>query len=281
MSSVALSLVLVAAVLHACWNMAAKKVTGDGYVFVWAYSGASALLWIPSAALFAPGLSWVLLGAATVSGGCHVAYGLALQTGYRRADLGVVYPVARGTGPLLTVLVAVLLLGERPTMPAALGAVLVLTGVTVVATGHHRTGGLRAGLFWGGLTGATIATYTLWDDHAVTALGLTPLGYFAGTTAAQTILMSPGLLRRRGSIGQQVRLWWRQITIVAVLSPLAYLLVLQAMRSTPVALVAPARESSIVIGALLAWRFFDEQDLARRLVGAAIVLGGITILALT
>ena len=72
---------------------------------------------------------------------------------------------------------------------------------------------------------------------------------------------------------------WREIAVVAVLSPLAYVLVLEAMRTAPVSLVAPARESSIVVGSLLAWWLFKEPDPLRRLLGAVIVLGGIALIA--
>ena len=103
--------------------LAAKRVVGDGYVFVWFYDVLSAIVWLPIAltVLASQGwpLTWSLLWAPIVSGVIHIAYQLWLQTGYDRADLGVVYPLARGVGPLLTMLVAVAFGGERPG-PAAL-----------------------------------------------------------------------------------------------------------------------------------------------------------------
>src|SRR5699024_11430505 len=104
------------------------------------------------------------------------AYQLTLQTGYARADLGVVYPVARGVGPVLSMAIAILVLGERPGWQAGVGAAGIVAGIVVVAIGKSAAGrrGLRAGLAWGAATGAAIAAYTLWDSYAGTDLGLGP-----------------------------------------------------------------------------------------------------------
>lgn len=288
MTTSAIALVLGAAVLHALWNLAAKRAQDGGYLFVFAYAAASAVLWLPLglivlAATSTP-LTWTLLGTAAVSGLLHVIYGVTLQTGYARADLGVVYPVARGTGPLLTIIVAIGALGERPGLPALLGGLLVIGGVVVVATAGLRTGSAARGratrgVVWGTATGASIAAYTLWDDHSVAQLALLPIPYFAFAATWQSALMLPGVRGRGDELRSVVGRYWREIACVAVLSPLAYVLVLQAMRTTSVALVAPVRESSIVVGSLLAWWLFGEQRPARRLIGALVVLAGIALLA--
>ena len=286
MSTFALVLVLVAALCHAVWNLAAKRVRTDGYAFVWSYDLGSVLLWAPLAIISLVqsgiGFSPALLLAPLVSGVLHIAYQLTLQTGYARADLGVVYPVARGVGPVLSMVVAILVLGERPGWAAALGALVVVGGIVVVATGRSAAGrhGLRAGVAWGAATGLAIAAYTLWDSYSVATLELPPVLYFVTSCLWQVVLMTPTLLRRhRASLPPVLHLHWREIVLVAVLSPLAYILVLEAMRTAPVSLVAPARESSIVVGSLLAWWLFKEPDPLRRMLGAAIVLAGIVLIA--
>lgn len=286
MSATALALVLTAAVLHAVWNITAKRVQGDTTAFVWLYATASALLWLPLAAVLEAGdwdLSWTFLAAAAVSGALHSAYGLALQTGYRKADLGVVYPVARGTGPLLTMIVALLFLGESVHPVNAAGGLVVIAGVAVVATAQGRTiasgRAAYAGLAWGSLTGLAIGGYTLWDDHAVTTLGLAPIAYFAATAAMQSLTLLPRMRGRFGALPAMSRTYWRETLVVAVLSPLAYILVLVAMQTTPVSLVAPARESSIVVGTLLAWWLFHEARPGRKIVGSLVVLAGIALIA--
>lgn len=283
MTGSALALVLTAAVLHALWNLAAKRASGDGYVFVWWYNTFSAVLWLPVGLVVLARAGWpwgweLLVGPA-VSAIIHITYQLYLQTGYQRADLGVVYPVARGTGPLITVVFALAVLGERPGWVAVAGAVVVIAGIVVVATGGARSLRHRAstGIAWGTATGAGIAAYTLWDDHAVTAWALAPVVYFSFGCTLQALAMTPGALRRgrAAPVGGVLRRRWKEIGVVAVLSPLAYILVLEAMRSTPVALVAPARESSIVVGSLLAWWLFRESGPVRRVLGAVVVLVGI------
>ncbi|MDN5900217.1 MAG: DMT family transporter [Brachybacterium sp.] len=286
MSSIALGLVLLAAVCHAVWNLAAKRVAGGGIAFVWWYDVVSVVLWAPLALLVLMrsevGLSSALLPAALVSGLIHVAYQLALQTGYARADLGVVYPVARGVGPVLSMAIAILVLGERPGWVAGIGALVIVAGIVVVAAGRSIAGrhGFRAGVAWGAATGVAIAAYTLWDSYAVTTLGLPPVGYFLTACLWQVLLMTPALLRRhRESVGPVIRAHWREVRLIAVLSPLAYILVLEAMRTAPVSLVGPARESSIVVGSLLAWWLFKEPDPLRRTLGAVVVLAGIVLIA--
>lgn len=282
-------MVLSAAVLHAIWNIAAKRVADGGYLFVFCYAALSAVLWLPIGMVVLArsdsGLGVALLGASALSGVLHIAYGLALQTGYRKGDLSVVYPVARGTGPLLTMLFAILVLAERPGTIAVVGGFVIVAGVAVVASarppggsGRHTRSALK-GVQWGALTGLAIASYTLWDDHSMSELALLPIPYFALSTAWQSLLMAPGLGGRWAGLGLVARRHWREIVCVAVLSPLAYILVLQAMTTTSVALVAPVRESSIVVGSLLAWRLFHEPAPARKFAGAVVVLAGITLIA--
>ena len=276
-----IAMVLAAAVAHAVWNLASKYKRGDTLLFVWAYSCASTLLWVPVGLVLMVqdqgAIDWRLGVGAAVSAALHIAYSLTLQAGYDRAELGVVYPIARGTGPVLTMLFAILILGERLSVVALLGALLVVSGILVVTGNPFRSGTRRPlqGMFWGGATGATIASYTVWDSYAVTSLHLAPVSYYAGTLLLQTLILTPSALRRRHHIHTVIRADAVPILIVAVFSPLAYILVLTAMLTAPLALVAPLRESSIIIGSLFAYRLFREGHLARRVVGAAIVLAGI------
>jgi len=283
-SGTALALVLTAALLHATWNLAVKGVTGDSVAFIWTYVVASTAIWAPI------GVVWVLasgdrpawwwLGGACVSAALHVVYQLVLQRGYAEGDLNLVYPLARGSGPMLTFLVAVVVLGERPGPVEVAGIVAVVAGVLLISLGG-RALHLREGVLWGLATGATIASYTLWDNHAVNALDVPPVPYFVLGLVVQLPLL--GLLLRRRTDPVPVREVWRSARVaaltVAVLSPLAYLLVLRAMQLAPVALVAAARESSIVVGALFGWLVLREARPARRLVGAVVVLAGIGLIA--
>jgi drug/metabolite transporter (DMT)-like permease len=284
-SGTALALVLTAALLHATWNLAAKGVTGDRVAFIWVYVVASSAIWVPVGVVWVlvagerPGWWW--LGGPAVSAALHICYQLALQRGYAEGDLNLVYPLARGSGPLLTFVVAVTVLGQYPGAVAVAGVAAVVAGVLLISFGgaaQHP----RAGIFWGLTTGATIASYTLWDNHSVNALQVPPVPYFVLGLTLQLPLLAV-LLRRRAdptpvrTVAASAR---TPVLVVALLSPLAYLLVLRAMQLAPVALVAAARESSIVVGAVFGWLVLREARPARRLVGAVVVLAGIALIAL-
>jgi uncharacterized membrane protein len=281
----ALALVLTAAVLHALWNLAAKSVVTDRLAFIWLYVVASAAVWLPVAVVWIVVAdeepAWVWLGAAAVTAVLHIGYQLALQRGYAEGDLNLVYPLARGTGPLLTFVVAVALLGERPGVLAACGVLMVVAGVLVISIapgGSHRPVG--PGVRWGLATGAAIAAYTLWDSHAVTTLEVPPVPYFVLGLVIQvpalTLMLGRGLSAVPG-VWRDARL---PVLAVALLSPLAYILVLEAMRTTPVSLVAAARESSIVVGALLGWLVLGEERPLHRVLGSALVAAGIAAIVL-
>jgi drug/metabolite transporter (DMT)-like permease len=220
-----------------------------------------------------------------VSGMLHVAYGTLLQRGYSSGDMNLVYPLARGTGPLLTVLIAVLVLRQSTNLVAATGVALVVAGVLVISFGRahpDQPHARRAGVTYGVATGASIAAYTLWDAHAVTTLGIPALPYFTLGVAFQALGLTPGAsLRGRATVRALLLQHRREIAVVATLSPLAYVLVLEALTMAPVAVVAPVRESSIVVGALLSWLVLREPHPARRLAGAVVVLAGVAALALS
>jgi drug/metabolite transporter (DMT)-like permease len=276
----AIVLVLSAAVAHAAWNLAAKRVPHGGALFVWLTAVVTVACQLPFAVVTIardgmPGIWWVAFG---VSGCIHTGYFVLLQRGYRVGDLSIVYPLARGSGPLLSVVAAVWLLGERPGILALVGAAAVVGGVFVIGgLGVGGTGGIGYGL----ATGALIATYTLWDAHAVTALAVSPLILMAGSSAVETVLLTPYAYTRRAEVATLWREHRMPILAVAVLSPIAYILVLFAMRLAPVSLVAPARELSIVIGSLGAWLLLGEPNPTRRLSGAVIVVAGVAAIAVS
>jgi len=277
----ALSLVLVAAFVHAGWNFAAKRVHDGGARFVFLYNTVSALACLPLAAVVLVAESerpqWTWLFAAVLTAVFHVLYGVVLQRGYRVGDLSIVYPLARGSGPLLSVFAAVVLFGERPGVPGLIGAVLIVGGVLLIG-GGRGSGDRKAGIVYGLLTGVTIAAYTLWDDHSVNALAVPPIVYFTAGVVLQSAFLAPIALRQ----GELAPLWrghWRETVLVGVLSPVAYLLVLFAMRMAPVSLVAPAREVSIVLGGIAAWLALGEANPGRRIAGSVVVLAGIAAIA--
>jgi drug/metabolite transporter (DMT)-like permease len=292
MSATALGLVIVAALLHALWNVVAKKAGGDArfalfaalfLVVVWAPLGA----WAAWDALPRWGrLEWAVLLASAV---VHVVYFTTLLRGYRASDLTVVYPVARGSGPLLASLGALAWFGETMSVVAALGVAGVALGVFFIAGGpglwaraHDpvQRQRVRAGVGWGAATGALIAGYTLIDGYAVKLLLISPiLVDYVGNVFRVPFLL-PAALRDRRGFGDVWRAQWRAALVVAVLGPLGYVLVLYAVRLAPLSHVAPAREVSMLFAALFGGRLLGEGDRALRLVGALCIAGGVAALAL-
>jgi len=218
------------------------------------------------------------------SGMIHTVYFLMLDRAYRAGgDLSIVYPLARATGPLLTIVVAVLVLGERPG-PSAIAGALLIGASALLLTGNpfawHKSEARRA-VGFALVTGFTISAYTIWDKSSVAAWLIPPLVYDWGCNAFRVLVLVPFTHRR--SPGSMVKAWHERrgtVVAIALLSPLSYILVLTAMVFTPVSLVAPAREVSILFAALMGAHFLREGDLTRRVVaavGMVLGIGGLTL----
>ncbi|MBL0089270.1 MAG: EamA family transporter [Ideonella sp.] len=288
----AIALVLVAALLHAGWNMVAKK-SGGGQHFVLMGAVMITVLWAPlGLALAWPAVpKWGVLEWAVVlaSGIMHLVYFSTLLAGYRAADLTVVYPVARGTGPLVSSFGAVLLLDETLGASGVLGVLAITGGVFLIAGGPRlwsqahepeQRQRLRAGLAWGALTGVLIASYTVIDGYAVKVLALSPILVDWVGNALRLPFMLPGALRDRSGFVRDFRAQWKAALLLAAVSPVAYVLVLYAVQLAPLSHVAPARELSMLFAALLGGRLLGEADRGLRLAGAACIAGGVIALAL-
>lgn len=283
-----LLLVLLASLVHATWNLLAKRAAAAGVGFVFAYN-------LFACAAYAPWVLWLLThGRLTwsrdvaafvlLSALLHLGYSLSLQRGYRIADLSVVYPVARGTGPIFSTLGAVLLLGERPSAHGLAGLALVAGGIGLVATGGrwaalHLPGG-QAGLRWGALTGGFIAAYTVADAWTVGGLRLAPVALDWCSNLIRFVLLAPVVARAPKEAWAAMRGRWRIAAAVGLLSPLAYILVLEALRlGAPLTLVAPLREMSMMIGALFGMAVLRERVGPGRLLGCALMAAGVVLLA--
>lgn len=288
MNLATLSLVLASAVIHATWNLWAKQVghAARPVVFVWMLTTISSLLYAPVAIWMLTHGAWRpttevylwVLG----SGAIHIVYFFLLMRGYRVGDLSFVYPVARGTGPLLAAVAAIAVLGERPTALSASGALLIAVGVLILTWRPDAAAQakLAPGLRYGLLTGVLIACYTLFDTWGVKRVGVPPLIFYWGGEVARVLLTTPMVVREGAGIA---RLWreqrWRVIGIAA-LSPLSYILILIALRTGQVGHIAPARELSILIGAYLGGRVLGETEHHRRRVAATAFALGVIALAL-
>jgi len=289
-TGVALGLILFSAFVHASWNYLLKK-SGGGTGLVTAASLASLVLYLPLVGVaawmqgyaFQPTHLALMLGAGLL----HTVYFLLLDRAYRSGgDLSIVYPLARATGPLITIGVAVLILGERPGAIAITGAVLIGASALLLAGNPfaaRKAGGHdpRHAVGFALLTGCMIAAYTVWDKASMATWLIPPLLYDWGCNAFRCMVLVP--FTRRRAPGAMTAAWRERrgtILAIALLSPLSYILVLTAMVFTPVSLVAPAREVSILFAALMGAHLLREGDSARRAVAAVGMVLGIGGLAL-
>ena len=281
-------LVVLASIVHASWNLLAKRAAPAGPVFVLAYSLISCLIYAPWVVylLARGGLPWsgAAVGIVLVSGLVHLGYNLCLQRGYQVADLSVVYPVARGTGPMLSSLGAFLILGEAPSATGLAGLALVVGGILLIATqgrlaAFTRPGG-QAGLRWGTATGGLIACYTVLDAYAVKVLGFAPVVLDWLLNLFRVVMLLPMVAAdRRRAVAAMRGHWWRALG-VGVLSPLSYILVLIALSGgAPLSLVAPMREMSMMVGALMGMLILREQVGPWRLAGCGVLIAGVILLS--
>lgn len=283
MSALAFVLVFSAALAHAAWNVVAHGVSKAGTLFLWWGAVAGTVVWvgvIPFTGGLGTDLPSFLLGVGT-STVLHVVYMAVLQRGYREGNLSTVYATARGTGPFLSVIVAVLLLGERPSPVALVGVAAVIIGVVAIGL-VDRSGGrmLDPGLVYGLLTGVAIAAYTIWDAYAVRTWAIAPVAFMVGTMVLEIPFYTLGVRRRWGAVAALWRTQWRRIVAFSILSPLSYILVLTAIQIAPVALVAPLREVSVVLVSLFGVFVLKENRPGWRVAASALVMLGILLLAL-
>ncbi len=274
MSALPLFLVLSSAVLHASWNLVVKS-SNDRLLAGWAQVVAAALVMAPLVLLNpipARILPYVALSAAV-----HTLYISSLVAAYERGELSLVYPVARGTAPLIVTVVAAWLLDDIPSAGGIAAILLVVVGVLWLARGTNTDG-----LGWALVTAVAIASYTVIDGASVRTLD-TAVGYTGAVFVGNAILLTPMVLVRRGygSIRQILIREGGRNLFGGAASAAAYVLVLAAARLAPLGLVSAFRETSVVIGALAGWLILSEPDGPRRLRGASLVALGLGVLVLT
>ncbi len=287
MSLYVLALVLTAAVLHASWNLLAKKTKGK-VPFIWLQYIVSNILYLPL--LFfqtshdfninTHALLWFSFSSAIL----HLAYFTVLQKGYRSADLSVVYPLARGSAPLVSFIAAIVFLHEQLKLSSVIGLLLIISGVLII-TGlsfkKENNSKIMTGITYGALTGLFIALYTFNDTVAVKKYALPPLILTLSTNLFSTALLLPFALPQKDELKREIKMHKWIIIAVAFLSPAAYILVLEALKYAPLSVVAPARETSILLGVFMGAKVFDEKNGKRRLIASVLILGGIIALSLS
>ncbi|MET7492458.1 DMT family transporter [Streptomyces sp900116325] len=268
--------VLAAAITHASWNAIAHAIKDQLLSFT-LISGGGALLGAVTAC-FVPlpaAEAWPYL---VVSAVLHVAYMALLMRSFTLGDFGQMYPIARGTAPLVVTVLAAVFVGEQPDGWATAGVAVACAGLVGVALWGIR--GSQARPHWPAITaalatGLTIAGYTTVDGVGVRASG-TSLGYIAWLMILEGLAVPAyTLYRRRGQLAAQLRPFAARGLLGAALSVIAYGLVLWAQTKAPLAPIAALRESSIIVGAAIGSVFFKERFGAPRIAAAGLMVIGI------
>lgn len=293
MDPLALGFIAIAAVLHVTWNVLVKTA-GDPLRTATIGVAAASLGLIPLTAA-----AWALMGQPAIpaaawavgiaSGRVEVLYFVFLAAAYRRGDLSVVYPLARGSAPLLAVAVGVLILGERLPGPAPAGVALLIIGLLVVQRPWRLARAAatdRSAAGFALLTGAMIAGYSALDRVGVQ---LVPSWLYAAilwpTCAAGmlTVAWARGRLRGGRWAPAPGPLDVPRAVLAGVLTFTAYAFVLAALSRAPLAIVAPLRESAVLLAS--AWGVVrlreaaGRREIGLRLGGSVLVLAGAAVLA--
>jgi drug/metabolite transporter (DMT)-like permease len=269
----AFGLALAAAFIHALWNVLLARSRD--------IQAATAVALVVAVVVFAPvaALTWDVRAGVwpfVVASSClQFLYFVLLAAAYRRVALSVVYPLARGTAPVLVLLIGVVALGKSSSWGQASGVVLVGAGILLVRgiRGDREVGAVSFGLAIAG----TIAAYTLIDKHGITHANA--ISYLELTMVVPALAYAGAIARLKGASALRAEL--HASTVAAGIATFgAYALVLAALARASAASVAAVRETSVVIAALLAGRALQERVGPERLLGAACVAAGVALLSL-
>ena len=274
---------LVAAVFHGTWNVLVK-VSGDPIA---TFRRATAMAAVIASLSIVP--AWLFLGRPTLTGASvawcllssvlETTYLWLLSTAYRRGELSAVYPIARGSAPLLSVLVGLILLGERLTSPQLAGVGLLLLGILSVTVSQARASATLPAL----LTGVAIAAYSSVDRVGVRLATPWLYAWLLFTLMAIELPLSiwiASALRLYRQPQPLQRPTWRQSTVIGIFFWAGYFLVLWALSLAPLAVVAPVREIAIVAVAVWGvWRLREGGRTVLKLSGALATLVGVALLA--
>jgi len=290
MTALALGLVLASALAHSTWNFLLKR-SSDKQVFMWWLLVTASIMFVPlGVVLFVlhpfghPGWVFVL---ATIA--LHMLYFVLLGKGYTHGDLSLVYPIARGMGPMIVPILAVVILGERIGGLAILGIIGIIAGIYTISWWGNFTALLRdpleifknSGTRYAILTGITIAVYAIVDKRGVGHVE--PFLYMYFMTLGSAVGLAPYILSTCGmtQVGREFRANTVPILVSALLLFLAYGMVLTAFSLSRVSYVAPAREVGIALGVVFGVVLLKEPFGRGRLLGSSFIVAGLALIAVS
>ena len=269
----AAGLALLAAVLHASWNLVVKQ-TGDRFLTLWGqfvFAGSFALIALAGWTIIdgPPKIAWWW---SIISGCAHLPYVLLLAKAYDKNDFSLTYPIARGAGALSAAILGLIFLGDDLSAPSMAGIAIVIFGLWVLVLGQPINN-----IFPALGVAATIGIYSVVDAYGARNSDPVAFALSVFVSSATTITIW-ALLTRRGQLKEFLVVQWRPALFGGTMSIISYSLVVYAFTLAPVGYVATMRESSVVIAALACWKYLKEDDHKRRLTSATVVVLGIVVL---
>lgn len=285
MTMLVISLVVMSALLHAFWNLIAKKVSG-GIYFAW-------LLWLCSTLMLTPFAIWELthgnypegilpIFLIFLSSLMHAGYFLMLQKSYMYGDLSIVYPVTRGLGPIVSVVLAIIILNERPAFPSVLGTLIITAGALLLVGRIRLYSKKEIGLSmsYSFITSLFIGGYLITDKLAVDVVRFSPLLFSWSYELGRTAIIFPVVSKNFEKVISEIGIYSRQILSMALLGTTSYLLILFAMKYGPLSYIAPARTLGIVFGTILGGVFLKEREMHRRILASSVIVAGLILLSI-
>ena len=269
----AAGLALLAAVLHATWNIVVKQ-TGDRFLALWCqfvFAGSLALIGLVGWTIVdgQPNIAWWW----SISSGCgHLPYVILLARAYDKNDFSLTYPIARGAGALSSAVLGLIFLGDDLSTLSMTGIAIVVFGLWVLVLGQPMNN-----IFPALGVAITIGIYSVIDAHGARNSDPVAFALSVFVSGATTITVW-ALLTRRGQLKEFLVVQWRPALFGGTMSIISYSLVVYAFTLAPVGYVATMRESSVVIAALAGWKYLKEDDHKRRLISATVVVLGLIVL---
>ncbi len=274
--------VLLSAVLHATWNLVARRNAGNLTVFWWSLwvSGLALLPFVAGVAISQGMAGFLAMMAAgwpyvVATGIIHSFYFLLLARAYEYGEISLVYPIARGSGIGLTGFLGWLLLDESPTPVGISGIALICVGILSLGVFALRQAKDAGRGFVSALgVGATIVSYSLIDKVGVGVVH--PVVYIFGMFMLSGVLITPIVVGRdRGRLLRKLTETWRAAILIGVGSTAAYLMILFALTAGPVGYIVALREFAVVLGTALGFVFLKERITLTKVCAALLIVAGL------
>jgi len=282
MESLAFILVIFSTLTHAIWNLILKKVQG-GVVFLWIFTTFTWVLYIPIIILNFNRISSFLNISSflfcTLSIIMHILYFFLLEKAYYYGDLSIIYPITRGLSPVFTIIFAICFMNESLNIFEILGTGLILFGTFLLSiTSEKNIQMKKAGLFFAILCSISITTYTLTDKYIMATLAVSPFLLDFLNNIGRSIVLTPYIFKNSSKAKYLFKNYKKEAFIIAILSPISYLMILFAMKHMQISIISPMRQLSIVIGSFLGIVVLKESSNLYKKIGVMITFIGVVLI---